>query len=222
VTLALNNAKHPNSSSIIEDVSRQCNRQNHQAYGYFFFDARDSQKGSQQHDDMLRSLIWQFSECSDGFPQVLTDLYDEWSPSAQSPSVKSLQGTLLRILDRFHHAYVIVDALDECVNLSNVLKWIKEMTCWRVGKLHLLATSRDEQDIAAVLEPLAAVSIQLAGESVDGDIALYLEEGIEEMTAWKGNAHTRDIVKKSLLEGAQGMYVTLHTTFCAYSMTDGW
>jgi hypothetical protein len=206
----------PESSSIIENISHWCNGSTQQAYAYFFFDGRDSQKGLQRHEHLIRSLIWQFSEQYDPLPKALNDLYDQCSSGVRQPSLKCLHNTLLLILDGFHHAYLIVDALDECTERSKLLDWIDEITQWRVGKLHLLATSRQERDIETRLELLGPSSLCLEGESVDLDIATYLDWMLRDKQgpkAWNRDGHIRDKIKTSLLQGAQGMYGPVHTTF---------
>ena len=197
------------SSSVIEDIFDLCRTSKQQACGYFFFDGRDAQQGLQRHEDLLRSLIWQFSLLCHGFPPALNILYDECNSGVQPPSLEALQRTLLLILDNFRDTYVIVDALDECSDRIKVLDWIKEITGWKVGKLHFLVTSRQERDIEIRLLSLQPLSICLEGEFVDLDIAMYLDRMLrdnEELTAWNVDDHMRDKVKTSLLQGAQGMY----------------
>ena len=162
----------------------------------------------QRHEDLLRSLIWQFSQRCDGFPAALHSLYDECGSGVQIPSLESLQRTLLLILAGFRDTYMILDALDECADRIKLLNWIKEMTGWKVGILHFLATSRQERDIEKRLLSLHPISICLEGESVDLDIATYLDRMLqdnEELTAWNVDVDIRDKVKMSLLQGAQGM-----------------
>ena len=186
-----------------------CRTSEEQAYGCFFFDGRDAQQGLQRHEDLLRSLIWQFYEQCDGFPTALNDLYDECSSSVQAPPLESLQRTLLLILDRFSDAYVIVDALDECADRIKLLDWIKDLASWKVGKLHFLATSRQGRQIETIFLPLRPISVCLEGESVNLDIATYLDQMLqdnERSTAWNVDVHIRDQVKSSLLQGSQGMY----------------
>ena len=123
--------------------------------------------------------------------------------------MESLQRTLLLILDNFRDAYVVVDALDECTDRIKLLNWIKEIAGWKVGKLHFLATSRQERDIEIRLLSLQPLSICLEGESVDLDIATYLDRMLqdnEDSTAWNVDACMRDKVRMSLSHGAQGMY----------------
>ena len=180
-----------------------------QACGYFFFDGRDAQQGMQRHEDLLRSLIWQFSQQCNGFPAALNSLYDECNSGVQPPSLESLQRTLLLILESFRDAYLIVDALDECSDRIKLLNWIKEIAGWKVAKLHFMATSRPEREIEIRLLSLQPLSVCLEGDSVDLDIATYLDRKIrdnEEWTAWNVDVHLRDKVKRSLLQSAQGMY----------------
>ena len=126
----------------------------------------------------------------------------------------TLHSTLLLVLDSFRDAYVIVDALDECADRARLLNWIKEITRWKVGKLHMLLTSRQERDIEVKLQPLGPISICLEGKGVDLDIATYLDrmlEDNEEPAPWDEDDDMRDKVKTSLQTGAQGMYDTIRT-----------
>jgi hypothetical protein len=149
----------------------------------------------------------------------LHSLYDQCGRAGIQPSLESLHSTLLLVLDGFRDAYVIVDALDESADRVKLLNWIREITRWKVGKLHLLLTSRQERDIEVKLQPLEPVSICLEGEGVDLDIATYLDRMLqdnEEPAAWNEDEHIRDRVKTSLLTGAQGMYDAIQTSFGAY------
>ena len=139
----------------------------------------------------------------------MIDLYDQCSSSCQQPSTESLQNTLLLILDGFHHTYIVVDALDECTERSNLLKWINEIARWKGGKLHLLATSRQERDIEKGFESLAPILISLEGTSVDLDIEAYLDQMLRDdqnQMEWSWDEEICAQVKTSLSQGAQGMY----------------
>jgi hypothetical protein len=205
------------SSSIIEDISHRCNGSSGMAYGYFFFDGRDSQKGLQRLQHLVISLILQFSERLDTFPKPLDDIYDKCSSGSWQPSMVSLQDTLLLILDGVHHAYLIIDALDECTERNKLLKWIEEITHWKVGKLHVLATSRQEPEIQKVLRSLDPILICLEGEFVERDITLYLDWMLRDDQKWKAWDHdTRFKIKTSLMQGAQGMYVSVFRSFAVY------
>jgi hypothetical protein len=141
-------------------------------------------------------------------PEALGALYNQSGSGVRQPTVESLQSTLLLVLRQFHHAYLIVDALDECTDRSDLLDWIKEIMCAQVGRLHVLATSREDVDIKIGLMKLSPASICLEGDSVNSDIATYLDSKLlpdPERKTWRDYVDTCNEVKTSLMKGAQGM-----------------
>jgi hypothetical protein len=200
-----------NSSVVIQNVSDFCDSTADMAYAYFFFDGRNSQTGLQRHEQLVRSLIWQFFEQAQPMPEAIEDLYDRCSSGVRQPSVESLQSTLLLVLRQFHRVYLIVDALDECTDRSELLDWIEEIMCWKFGRLHVFATSREDVDIKNGLKKLSPVAIRLGGDSVNADIATYLDGKLRpdpKRKTWRDDTDTRNEVKTSLAEGSQGMYVS--------------
>src|ERR1700733_11307117 len=163
------------SASIIEDVARHCETNQSSAFAYFFFDGKDGQKGSQTVASLIRSLIRQFSATYGGAPTVLTKLYHSCHDGGSPPSVQSLHATLLLILEAFDDVFIVLDALDECAKRNDVLKWIKEMTSWRKDKLHLLATSRPEEDIAKYLRLLDPDHVYIKQDLITRDIERYID-----------------------------------------------
>jgi hypothetical protein len=143
-------------------------------------------------------------------PEAIGALYNQCGPGVWQPSVESLQNTLLLVLRQFHCAYLVIDALDECTDRRELMDWIKEIMCCKVGGLRIFATSREEVDIKNGLMKLSPVSICLGGDSVNTDIATYLDSMLlpdPERKTWRDDADTRNEVKMSLTKGSQGMYV---------------
>src|SRR3984893_14884549 len=163
------------SATIIEDVARHCETNDSSAFAYFFFDGKDGQTGSQTVGSLIRSLIRQFSTPYGGVPAVLTELYHSCHDGGAQPSVESLQATLLLILEAFDDVYIVLDALDECAERKDLLKWITEMINLRKNKLHLLVTSRHEEDIAMRLRLLDPDHVCTESELVKSDIARYID-----------------------------------------------
>ena len=195
------------SATIIEDVFCHTESNSSVACAYFFYDGRDGQKGSQSLESLIRSLIRQFSTPYGGIPAVLTKLYHSCHHGGCPPSVESLQATLLLILEAFNDVYIIIDSIDECTERKKLLKWIKEMTTWKDDKLHLLATSRPEEDIAQHLRPLDHNHVCMKPEFVTPDIEKYIDgvlQAEESFERWGGEV--KACVKSKLLESAGGMY----------------
>jgi hypothetical protein len=195
------------SATIIEDVAHHCETNPSSAFAYFFFDGKDGQKGSQTVGSLIRSLITQFSTPYGGVPAVLTKLYHSCHSGRAQPSVESLQATLLLILEAFDDVYIVLDALDECAERKDVLKWIKQTTSWRKRKLHLLATSRPEEDIAKHLRLLDPDHVNIKQDRVSRDIERYINSILyDEDSFEQWGDETMTNVKNTVLESAGGMY----------------
>jgi hypothetical protein len=135
----------------------------------------------------------------------LTKLYHSCHDGGSQPTSKSLQAALIHILEAFDDAYIVLDALDECAERKDLLKWIMEMVSWRKGKLHLLATSRPEEDIAKHLRLLDPYQVRMEPDLVTGDITRYIDGILEVEDRWSDEV--KATIKSTLLESAGGMYV---------------
>jgi hypothetical protein len=178
------------------------------AFAYFFFDGRDGQKESQTVGSLIRSLIVQFAAQYGGIPATLAKLYQSCHDGKSQPSVQSLQSVLLTILESFDDVFIVLDALDECTKRNDVLKWIKEMTFWRKGKLHLLATSRPEEDIAKHLRLLDPDHVYLKQDLITCDVKRYIDcilDGEDGFDRW--DDEIKADIKSKLLDSAGGMFV---------------
>jgi ankyrin repeat domain-containing protein 50 len=205
------------SATIIEDLYSHCESHPSSACAYFFFDGRDGQKNSVE--SLIRSLIAQFSEQFSeqfgGIPPELTKLYQSCYNDKSQPSMKSLQSTLLSSLDKFCTAYIVIDSLDECAEMKDLLEWIKGMTSGRNGKLHLLVTSRPEEEITKSLQILDPNHVCITPELVTPDIENYIDHLIQlveifEFDRW--DDEFKAVIKSLLLEKGRGMCVLCDMT----------
>ncbi len=89
-----------------------------------------------------------------------------------------------------------------------MLQWIDQIISRKMSNLHMVVASRPEPDISDVLQPLDPQCTELATESVNGDIATYIEQQLSQMKKW--DEETRDIIKSTLTIRAQGMYESLY------------
>jgi hypothetical protein len=178
------------------------------ACAYYFFDGRDGQNESQTVGSLIRSLIAQFAAPYGGIPSTLAKFYHSCHDGRSQPSVQSLQSVLFTILESFDVSYIVLDALDECVKRDDVLKWIEEMISWRKGKLHLLATSRPEEDIAKHLRLLNPVNVYIKQDLITRDVKRYIDCILDDDVAFdRWNDKIKANIKNKLLESAGGMYV---------------
>ncbi|KDR72057.1 hypothetical protein GALMADRAFT_74301 [Galerina marginata CBS 339.88] len=190
------------SASVINEVSEK--NQPH-AVAYFFFDRRDSQSERQLHSKLIRSLISQFAHQRGGIPGELVDLYRRCGDN-QQPTVNQLQKTLHDILDGFLHAYIIIDALDECSDRERTLTWVDKLvsdTHWTAVNLHIMVTSRPERDIEQVCRTFDPYSIDISEATANEDIFKYLDRQME-FKFKKYDEITRKKIESGLRERADG------------------
>ena len=193
------------SASIIDKLSQE-----NPAFGiaYFFFDGRDSQSELQLHNKLIRSLISQFCHQRGGTPTELADLYKRCGDN-QQPSVKQLQNVLRDILDGFSHAYIVIDALDECTDREKTLIWVNTVLSdidHPAGNLHIMVTSRPERDIETVFTTFDPDSIDIGQVASNRDISNYLEFQMESKFKQYSET-TRTQIESGLRERADGSYV---------------
>ena len=141
--------------------------------------------------------------------EKLADLYKRCG-EVQQPSDEQLQDVLRDILDRFSQAYIMIDALDECIEREKTLKWLNKLvsdTNCKAANLHIVVTSRPERDIDEVFAVLDPHSIDV-GEANTKDIIEYLNLQMESKFT-KYDENTRTKIKSELEEHAEGSYVYL-------------
>jgi hypothetical protein len=183
---------------------------------YFYFDFRDVYK--QRWRDLVPSLLTQLSSRSGPRCDILSRLYSDHDDGAQQPNDDALKRCLIEILtvrDR-HPIYLIIDALDECPDASEVpsprnrvLQLLEELVGLHIPNLRICVTSRPEFDIRDFLEPLTSRRVSLHDQSGQKqDIADYVRSVVYSrselyMRRWKDE--DKEFVIKTLSERADGM-----------------
>jgi hypothetical protein len=182
----------------------------------FFFDFKDTAK--QDARGLLSSLIVQLSDRSPSFYHILSDFYSPCRKGLHQPSIgaltKCLEDLLMATGDT--PVYLILDALDECLNTNGlrssrdeVLVVVEKLVKLNLSKLHVCVTSRLEADIRTYLEPLTSASNCISVHDQNGqrkDIAgfvrafVYSEKNIQR---WRDE--DKELVIETLSEKADGM-----------------
>ncbi|KAF8522370.1 hypothetical protein JB92DRAFT_1728434 [Gautieria morchelliformis] len=185
-------------STIIEEISLHCKSDPSLAVAFFYFDFDDKQIRS---GDVLRSLIQQlFSQCP-SIPNALAKIYDY-----DADEDGSLMSALKSLIGSFQDVYIVLDALDECPERARFLGLLKEIHGWRLGALHLLATSQKVIDIEETLSGLVSHQVPMDESLVNGDIGFYLRKTLEDdIKLSMCSAEEKEMIKTKLVEGAHGM-----------------
>jgi hypothetical protein len=203
----------PIRSAIIQDVERM-----HAAglatMAYYYFDFRDVKK--QDCYGLLSSLVSQLSTESDSCYDILSRLYSDNKNGAREPDIDSLKECMKDMLNLPGQGpiYIIVDALDECPNLSGtpsareeVLEIIGELVDLELPNVHLCVASRPEMDIRLILDPLTTLKISLHDEAGQkDDIVKYIKSVVNsdrKMQRW--NEEDKQLVIVMLSDKVDGM-----------------
>jgi hypothetical protein len=175
---------------------------------FFYFDFRS--KGVEP-TSLLRALIKQLYLKSPKPAKVsdyLVNLFSDKENGQGSLSPEELKSTLKSIIGAFKNVYIVFDALDECPDRHQFLGLIKEIQGWNLDTLHLLATSRDEQDIEKTLRGLVSHQISMDESLVDSDIRVYVSRALkDDEKLSKYSAEKKETIETTLIDGAHGMYV---------------
>jgi hypothetical protein len=183
---------------------------------YFYFDFRDINK--QHWRDLVLSLLTQLSTQSSSCCDILSRPYSGHGNGAQQPSDEALKRCLIEVLTvrDGHPIYLIMDALDECPDTSEVpsprnriLQLLKELADLHLPNVHICVTSRPEFDIGNFLEPLTSLRVSLHDQSGQKqDIADYVRSIVYSdsepyMRRWR--KEDKEHVIETLSERADGM-----------------
>ena len=117
--------------------------------------------------------------------------------------------TLREMLSTVNNAFIILDALDECVDRRELLASIEKILSSNNTKCHILATSRKERDIEDVLQTLVMNqgSICIQSENVDVDIRAYVRHRLQTDPKLKRWQREQQNIEDALMHKAAGMYV---------------
>ena len=201
------------SSTIIQELETM-QKSGLASLAFHYFDFRED--GKKDRRGLLSSVLSQLCKQSDPYHDVISTFYSTSDRGTRSPSDNELAECLKHLLKLPGQApvYLIVDALDECPDTSevsspreNILILLEDLIDLQLPNLHICVTSRPEADIKLVLEPLAFRSVSLHDESGQmEDIEKYINSVVNtsrKMRRWK--AEHKQLVIDVLTDRADGM-----------------
>jgi hypothetical protein len=200
-------------SAIVQEVER-LHATGLASMAYYYFDFRDVKK--QDCYGLLSSLISQLSAESDSCFNILSQLYSDNTRGVRKPDLDTLKKCMTDMLSLPGQGpiYIIIDAVDECPNVSGMpsvreeaLEFIEELVDLKLSNVHLCVASRPEIDIRQVLEPLTSLRISLHDESGQkNDIIAYIKSVVRSdrrMRKWR--EEDQNLVIDTLSRKADGM-----------------
>ena len=203
------------SSAIIEDIQNK-QKTRSALVAYYYFDYKDSSKRDIR--GLLASLVSQLGGDSVRCWGVLHRLYTQCRHGFDQPSNAALANCLENMLKLPGQVpiFIILDALDECPDTTEtpsprekVLKFLDDLVGSEHANLFICVTSRPEQDIQSVFNPLTSPSRRVSLHDEAGqreDINKYLRSFVQKdraMRKWK--EEDKELVINTLSERANGM-----------------
>jgi hypothetical protein len=183
---------------------------------YYYFDFMDAAKRNIR--GLLTSLLLQLVDDSDRCWDLLSQLHKSCRDGSEQPSEAKLAQCLRSMLDLPGQlpTYIIIDALDECPNRTGtpsarekVLNFVEDLVKPSHPNLFICITSRPEQDITTILNPLASPSHRVSLHEEVGqreDINDYIRSFIQSDRAMRGwRTEDKELVINVLSKQANGM-----------------
>jgi hypothetical protein len=197
------------SSTVFEHLKDLCI----QPLLYFYFDFTDAEK--QTLSGVVRSLMSQLYNTCKSAQEPLDALFSSCKRSNMQPSCESLCKTLQQMVEQAKDVWIVLDALDECVErkggpTEGLFLWIRDLVKSTKCNVHCLVTSRPEHDIRAELSDLAGEekAIPIQSDLVNNDILAYIHVKVMEgegLQRWRGHPDVQEEIKEELARKANGM-----------------
>ena len=183
---------------------------------YYYFDFKDVSKRHVR--GLLTSLLFQLSDDSERCRDILYQLFNSCRDGSERPGDTALTDclrTMVQVPEQLP-IFIIMDALDECPSNTGtpsardeVLDFVENLVGSNHSNLFVCITSRPEQDIKAVLEPLTSPSYRVSVHEESGqrkDINKYVRSFVHSdraMRQWR--EEDKELVVNTLSERAGGM-----------------
>lgn len=128
----------------------------------------------------------------------------------RQPTLDALLKALRELIRELPISYVVLDALDECNDRTELLEILETIVRWDLTKLHIIVTSRRERDIEISLKPLIGEPSQICLQSkiIDNDIRTYVRHRLsvdKNLKRWQKNVDVHQEIETALMGKAHGM-----------------
>jgi Cdc6-like AAA superfamily ATPase len=198
------------SSTIIEDLEKAIPRP---PVLYFYFVFNDTRK--QTLESMVRSLISQLNSKYGDSSKELDSLFSSCENGHRQPTCESLCNAFLRMIEKVKEVWIVLDALDECNTrkggpTEGLLSWMSDILVSEQSNVHLLITSRPEQDIKSGVSKFAHNDnvVPIQNDLITDDIRAYVRARVKEgnrLKRWRARPDVQVEIEARLMEKANGM-----------------
>lgn len=195
------------SSIIIDHLEQTFPNQDDVVIAYLFCDYRRQHALAELYSALLRQAV----QRKRSIPESVKSFYEKHSTKGTTPSKDAILDQLRSVLASCERAFVVIDALDECAisdgNHTIRRSFIRELVQLQKEEgFNLLATSRQDQEIAAHFEGSASVEIQASSE----DIQYYVDIRMNDLPSFvRKRERLKESIKDGITKAARDMYVLI-------------
>ncbi|KAJ6013839.1 hypothetical protein N7540_008430 [Penicillium herquei] len=190
-------------STVIHDIENDCESDDSKYVAYWYFDFSDEK--SQIVDIMARSLIRQLSR-SPLLPSVIK-IWEDHHLRGSQPDSRAIYDLLDNVISNISgHVYLVLDALDECPENAKskermtLLPLLTGLVERHKKKLHILATSRPEQDIKQELYAFSIIDLEV---HLDDDVRSFVKTSLKQGQLKKLNQDLKYLIREKLLSSKE-------------------
>ncbi|KAJ5783175.1 hypothetical protein N7457_004949 [Penicillium paradoxum] len=166
-------------------------------------------------ENILGCILGQLARKLSVFPEPLEDLYDDHLVTETRPSVSTLLEVLDTTLSRFVKAFIVIDALDECLLPSGMratlIGSIFELQARH--SLGFLATSRDDPEIGVKFDGRPCLRIR----ANEDDIEKFLRGQIDQVDVLPSFVQRKPDLQKEIItkitKAVDGMFLLARLHF---------
>jgi len=199
------------SSTVIEDIEKM-SKSGRASLAMYYYDFREQQKKDLR--GLLSSVLFQLCDQSNFYYNILSTFHSAHHHGAQTPSDDDLIQCLKDLLNLPGPVpvYLVIDGLDEFPSDSSLsssreelLSLLEKLVEAKFKNLRICVTSRPEDDIQTILEPLAFRSVSLHNQpEQQQDIKIYIEAFVDRRMKNLDQEY-RHLVVNVLTKNADGM-----------------
>ena len=139
---------------------------------------------------------------------IWKDAYEK-SGKEHASDIRQMLELLEKILNKFPAAYIAIDAVDECSEPAQVVKYLRWLHENTGRKVRVMLSSRPQTDLVKSLPGVAVIKI--SRELTGKDLELYVREAVtnafETGLIISKDTRLREEICSSLIKNAGGMYV---------------
>ncbi|KAF7623800.1 hypothetical protein AFLA_007523 [Aspergillus flavus NRRL3357] len=186
-------------STVVQDIEGLCKEDASKSLAYWYF--QFSYDESQSVDRMMRSVVRQLSRTP--LAPSVSKTREEHSRKGSQPDRKTTMGMLDGVLSSLPgDAYIVLDALDECPQKPNhreresLLSLLVSIAERYKENIHILATSRPEQDISQTMKNFPSINLE---QRLTKDVETFVRAQLDSGSLRKLDADTKVLVIDTLL-----------------------